>query len=258
MMHLSSVPLNEQDIADFEESGFLKIQHNIDLSSEITAYNREIEKSLSVQSDGIKRLGGYFSGHLNFNENEVAKSIFDKLIGPDTLETICRHLRIDHVKIRTNSNLNFPGSKFQHWHFDGDYENSFLILNVPLLPISSDNGPTEVLKGSHIDTKNFRRFVHAYRQGKTIYCPLYQNEVIFRDSRLWHRGTPNLSSRIRPMLAFIFERGTADCVGWQVADKRAFIYNNMYRSSLKGRAKEILLVQSRRLGYAKRYLLNEA
>jgi hypothetical protein len=258
MMESSSNELlTARNIEEIKECGFLKVRHTIDLSAETAAYQQEIDRCLENQKGDIRKLGGYFAGHLNFNEYEVAMAIFDKLITHTTLTAICDYLGVDDVRIRTNSNLNFPRSKFQHWHFDGDYKNNFMILNVPLIPISFENGPTEVLRGSHREVENFRRFVKAYRDEAPMKLPMQLDEITFRDSRLWHRGTPNASHRIRPMLAFIFERAKADQAGWQTDNKRAYVYNNMYGSSIKGRAKEILLVQSRRLGYVKRYLLNE-
>lgn len=249
--------LSPRNIKVLQDEGILNIRHTHDLATLRGEYNLAISNSLKAQGDSIKRLGGYFAGHLNFNEVHIAKSIFEVLVSPETLEGVREYLECNHISIRTNANLNFPGSKFQHWHFDGDYGRNFLILNVPLTEITTVNGPTEVLKGSHLHTSTFRRFVHSRDTRQLLKMPLQVDEVVFRDSRLWHRGTPNASADMRPMLAFIFERSMPDREGFLNADPRPHVYNNMYGSSLKGRAREILLVQSRRVGYLKRYIFND-
>jgi ectoine hydroxylase-related dioxygenase (phytanoyl-CoA dioxygenase family) len=70
---------------------------------------------------------------------------------------------------------------------------------VPVVDVNSENGPTEFLMGSHT---NVPAFSDKDREQPTRSFPIPANKgdaVIF-DIRIRHRGTPNNSPKVRPII----------------------------------------------------------
>ena len=93
-----------------------------------------------------------------------------------------------------------------------------LVVNVPVVDMSAENGSTEVWPGTHLDTtvaiqqgdiKLPSDRVEARRRVRPPLQPTVQaGGVVIRDLRLWHAGMPNLTDEARPMIAMIH------WVGW--------------------------------------------
>jgi ectoine hydroxylase-related dioxygenase (phytanoyl-CoA dioxygenase family) len=88
-----------------------------------------------------------------------------------------------------------------------------LIVNVPVVDMSAENGSTELWPGTHLDTR-----MHVQRgaievpdewaEMRRAEVPPIQPSVragslLIRDGRLWHRGMPNHTTAPRPMIAMI-------------------------------------------------------
>ena len=87
-----------------------------------------------------------------------------------------------------------------------------IVVNVPLVDFSPENGSTEIWVGSHLDTSvdvhsNIEVSAEALEQRRAISPPIQPSvkagSVILRDIRLWHAGMPNKTSHPRPMVAMI-------------------------------------------------------
>ncbi len=88
-----------------------------------------------------------------------------------------------------------------------------LVVNVPVVDMSAENGSTEVWPGSHTDTtvciqqgdiKLPPETVEARRAISPPLQPVVRaGSVVIRDLRLWHAGMPNLTDTPRPMIAMI-------------------------------------------------------
>ena len=245
---------NDSNIQELHLNGIIKFRINKDISSYQDEYLAEINKCLALDAKGISQLGGFIAGHLNFYEQKIARKIYFTLVDEQLEKYIKKYLNTSFLKIRSNANLNFPNSKSQHWHFDGSYNNKFLILNVPIISITSLNGPTEIYKRSQSNTSNIRKFIANYDNSLIYKVNISRDECILRDSRLWHRGTPNKSKDVRPMLAFIFERSENDNNYLNIpCHDNSYIYNNMYNSTFIGKVKEYLLVYLPILNYVDRF-----
>jgi ectoine hydroxylase-related dioxygenase (phytanoyl-CoA dioxygenase family) len=88
-----------------------------------------------------------------------------------------------------------------------------LVVNIPVVDMSEENGSTEIWPGTHRDTTVF------FQQGdikvredqlakqRAIAPPLqphvHRGSILIRDIRLWHRGMPNYTKTPRPMIAMI-------------------------------------------------------
>ena len=246
---------NDSNIQELHLNGITKFQNDKDISFYQDEYLEEINKCLALDVESISQLGGFIAGHLNFNEQKIARKIYSTLVDEQLEKFIKKYLNTPFLKIRSNANLNFPDSKFQHWHFDGCYKNNFLILNIPIIPITYLNGPTEIYLRSQNNTPNIRKFIGNYNKSMIHNSIISRDECTLRDSRLWHRGTPNKSNDVRPMLAFIFERSDKDNNYLNTpSDDNSYIYNNMYNSSFIGNIKEYLLVYLPILNYVNRFL----
>ena len=108
-------------------------------------------------------------------------------------------------------------------HSDADYEHPpcpfALVINVPLVAMTPENGSTEVWLGTHtnasLDDQEGRhgerasgRIKEALLQERAVSRPPSQpvvkkGSIVIRDLRLWHAGKPNMANDARVMLAMI-------------------------------------------------------
>jgi hypothetical protein len=91
-----------------------------------------------------------------------------------------------------------------------------LVVNVPLVDVSPENGSTEIWPGTHRDTTITadgdikipaevleRRRAQAPPLQPVVRC----GGVLIRDMRLWHAGMPNRTEQPRPMIAMVHAAG---------------------------------------------------
>ncbi|KAF2108063.1 phytanoyl-CoA dioxygenase family protein [Lophiotrema nucula] len=113
--------------------------------------------------------------------------------------------------------------KSQPTHNDADFDHPSipfaLVINVPLVTMTPENGSTEVWLGTHNGTTIAdQEGAHGDRASGRIKPDLLESRravrppsqpvvkkgsIVVRDLRLWHGGKPNLSLEPRVMLAFI-------------------------------------------------------
>jgi ectoine hydroxylase-related dioxygenase (phytanoyl-CoA dioxygenase family) len=107
------------------------------------------------------------------------------------------------------------GSQFQDWHrdtpplFDDAPETpSFqLAVNFPLVDVDDSNGPLETTRGTHrISREEALEGLEAGRF-RAERVPMQVGDVMIRDVRGLHRGTPNLTGVPRPMVVIGYSRG---------------------------------------------------
>jgi ectoine hydroxylase-related dioxygenase (phytanoyl-CoA dioxygenase family) len=88
-----------------------------------------------------------------------------------------------------------------------------LVVNVPVVDVSPQNGSTELWPGTHLDTtisiqrRNIKVPEDIVEKRRAIVPPLQPSmrygSVLIRDMRMWHRGMPNHTDEPRPMIAMI-------------------------------------------------------
>lgn len=87
-----------------------------------------------------------------------------------------------------------------------------LVVNIPLVDVSAENGSTEIWPGTHRDTtitagKDIKVPGDALRRRRAEVPPLQpvirRGGALIRDMRLWHAGMPNRTPNPRPMIALV-------------------------------------------------------
>jgi hypothetical protein len=149
--------------------------------------------------------GGMVSGHLNCFPGAASRFVHESLRESGVLELVqrlsTRPLRMPNV----GCNLNLPGSSAQNIHIDGYAADAFMIVNVAPLDIDIANGAIELCPRSHLQDRKYWEFVLA--RLPCVRVPMSKGDVMIRTSALWHRGMPNRTKAIRPMLGFTWEDG---------------------------------------------------
>ena len=89
------------------------------------------------------------------------------------------------------------GSSIQIWHADNAYKGVTFV--IPLVDLTLENGPTELLSGSHTLFKNIFNGINVVK-------PLLSaGDCLVFDARLLHRGGENSSDTSRPILVIRFD-----------------------------------------------------
>jgi len=75
-----------------------------------------------------------------------------------------------------------------------------LAVNFPLVEVRTDNGPFDIARGTHMLSKEegLRAVESGEKKLETVVMQL--GDVMIRDVRALHRGTPNRTSEPRPMV----------------------------------------------------------
>ncbi len=140
-------------------------------------------------------------------------------------------------------NLNLPGSVAQHYHADGLYAEEFLICNVAVVDTDEHNGALDVLPGTHQRYYEFWRYALERKYRLSTRLPMRCGDVVVRRSTLWHRGAPNRSREVRPMMGITFgEPCAAGHDPFAVNGGAMSIYPNWFPPSRLGRARERVFV----------------
>jgi ectoine hydroxylase-related dioxygenase (phytanoyl-CoA dioxygenase family) len=144
-----------------------------------------------------------------FNDARVITSPFvlpivEALVGKDC---ICHYFAADTP---------LPGSEYQDAHADifplfpetplvlPPYS---IVVNIPLVDVNEENGPLEIWPGGthhYVAPRSEIPALAAVMHAERVLMPA--GSIVIRDSRMWHRGTPNRSNAPRPNFAMIYSR----------------------------------------------------
>ena len=114
-----------------------------------------------------------------------------------------------------NGNTNTPGSTQQSLHMDTghlwpnlnpSHPAASVVVNIPMIDVTEERGAIELWPGTHLVgdvpldevAEEAQRKVRPPVRGITE-----KGDILMRDMRLWHRGTPNLSNKHRHMIALV-------------------------------------------------------
>jgi ectoine hydroxylase-related dioxygenase (phytanoyl-CoA dioxygenase family) len=140
-------------------------------------------------------------------ENPFAVQVTEAAIGADFFCTFY------------NTNTQWPHSGMQHVH--RDFDHLFpghpialpiiqVIVNIPLIDFTLENGATEVWPGTHLIVDELPNDGEALEERArclpSVRTTVSAGSIILRDMRTWHRGMPNQTDEIRTMLAMIYDR----------------------------------------------------
>lgn len=135
---------------------------------------------------------------------------------PDVLAVVSRVAGPDPVLCQFASDTPLKGSDYQPWHADtpglfpelgsNDTPSYQLAVNFALCDVGDDNGPFETTFGTHRMTR--KEATEKLQAGmlQTHRLPMAMGDVMIRDVRAMHRGTPNSTDRPRPMVVLGYSR----------------------------------------------------
>jgi Phytanoyl-CoA dioxygenase (PhyH) len=224
----------------FDEEGYVVLPGLV-AKAELQSVQARLSEEFQrwKHSSAAFRGGGVLAGHLNCYPGAVARGVLDQLKNAGVLELAQQLMPTDPHAIRMGCNFNLPGSVEQHYHMDGIYLESFLIVNVCVVDTNLDNGAIDLVPKTHQRFYKFWEFAagRVYR-GSTRVC-MSQGDVLIRTSTLWHRGMPNRSQNARPMLALTLgEKHVNTDDPFAFNDGKVEFQVNWFRTNLLGRLRE--------------------
>ena len=89
-----------------------------------------------------------------------------------------------------------------------------IVINIPLIDFTIENGATEIWPGSHLifdDSEVLNKPYNVCNDERAAQLPSFQmvmpaGSVVVRDMRCWHRRMPNRTQTLRSMLALVYFR----------------------------------------------------
>lgn len=197
----------------------------------------EIIRGSGEMTDHEKRTG---QGHLQLGLRRRAPYVCSDLVVNPAIEAIVAEILGEGAWLGFyNGNVNLPGSTNQPLHFDRPFswkteeqarqagENwppraTTLSCSVALQEITVENGATEIYPGTHKETavadwplgerpEYYPDLIERWSPPARMAIPA--GGVCFRDPRMWHRGMPNPSNMVRPMMALTYHAGI--CRHWR-------------------------------------------
>jgi hypothetical protein len=134
----------------------------------------------------------------------------------DLLSVIERIAGPEPVMCQLASDTPIKGSDYQAWHADtpplfpewnnNDTPSFQIAVNFALCDVDDDNGPFETTYGTHRMNKDEAMAALAAGKLQTHRLPMAMGDVMIRDVRAVHRGTPNHTDRPRPMVVIGYSR----------------------------------------------------
>jgi ectoine hydroxylase-related dioxygenase (phytanoyl-CoA dioxygenase family) len=169
---------------------------------------RHVEREGHMQNRGSERyyvtlpFAAPFADPAIYEDNDIL-AIVEKLVGDDCVM----------VQLATDTPL--LGSDYQDTHRDAqplfpeleaETPPFQLAVNFPLVDVRVENGPVEIAKGTHRVTK--AEGMRMLEAGEVALEPVEMElgDVMIRDVRGLHRGTPNRTSLARPMVVIGYSR----------------------------------------------------
>ncbi|MDR5773984.1 phytanoyl-CoA dioxygenase family protein [Caballeronia sp. LP006] len=197
---------------DFERDGFVLLREHFPRAT-IEAWRDAFMPLLAPHreaADGNRGPGRYYVT-LPFEGAFADPSIF---CDEDIVAIVERVAGADPVMCQLATDTPVRGSDFQDWHrdtpalFDDAPETpSFqLAVNFPLVDVDDSNGPLETTRGTHRMSREEALAGLADGRFPAERVPMRIGDVMIRDVRGLHRGTPNLSGAPRPMVVVGYSR----------------------------------------------------
>ena len=212
----------QRALAALQEDGFVVLHGAIDPAHIETLRERmlaDVGRILALADVPYQ----FNDGHLQQDPPPFPPYLFRDVLVNDLVVEVTRAVLGDGVKNAFYSgNTCLPNTTRQPLHVDAgqlwpDLETATpaysLVVNVPVVDATPENGSTELWPGTHLDTTRaiddsdikLPPAVEERLRGerRPLQPTVPAGSVLIRDMRLWHRGMPNLSDRPRPMIAMI-------------------------------------------------------
>jgi ectoine hydroxylase-related dioxygenase (phytanoyl-CoA dioxygenase family) len=136
-------------------------------------------------------------------DNDAIMAVVEELVGADgvmcQLASDTPMLGSDYQELHRDTQLLFPETGAETPPYQ-------LAVNFPLVDVTDENGPLEWAPGTHVLSK--AEGMAKIESGEIPLQRLYMNrgDVLIRDVRHIHRGTPNRTRTPRPMVVIGYSR----------------------------------------------------
>ena len=201
---------------DFNRDGLVVLRRHFEPDL-LRAWQREFQPLLAAHvahaKDDPNRGAQRFYVTLPFAGTFADPAVYED---PDVLAIVERVAGPDPVLCQLASDTPLKGSDYQAWHVDtpplfpetgGNDTPSFQIaVNFPLVDVTEDNGPFETTCGTHRMTKDAALAGLADGTLARHRLQMALGDLMVRDVRALHRGTPNTTDEPRPMVVLGYSR----------------------------------------------------
>ncbi len=210
-----------QVTAAIREDGFAVIGGVVDHAHLDTLRNRMEEDLLKIRALSVVP-HNFVWGNIQQDPPPYADFIFrDVVANPFVCQVTSTVLGPGAYINGISGNTNVPESQLQPVHVDEgqlwpDLETAHpaarLVVNVALDDTTEENGAIELWPGTHLEVRkvkgeDIRVSEEALEARRSTVPPILgstkRGDVLVRDMRLWHRGTPNSSDASRFMIAMV-------------------------------------------------------
>ena len=211
----------QRAVTAIRNEGFVLLHRAIDLDHIAILRARmlaDVDEILSLDNVPYQ----FNNGHLQQDPPPFPPYLFRDIVANDFVVEITQAVLGEGVKNSFYSgNTCLPNTSQQPLHVDSgqlwpDLAHATpaysLVVNVPVVDTSPQNGSTELWPGTHLDTnrtqgEDIKLSPAAEARHRSECLPLQPSvpagSALVRDIRLWHRGMPNHTQQPRPMIAMI-------------------------------------------------------
>jgi phytanoyl-CoA dioxygenase PhyH len=213
------IPQDQLDrwLFEFKLNGFIVIKDLLPLDL-VDAMNVQFLEILALEEEMARR-GDPLSGRGKDRYAVSIGSLVEKSGGPlndararrpPLVEELVSHILGPWRYSKLIVECPCPGSGYMGWHIDSYHASpedrarpkrtTQLKLQVPLVDVTDDRAPMEVLPGSH--RMHYYEGDEAVKALPAVYCArllMSRGDGFLRDGDLVHRGTPNRSDVPRPL-----------------------------------------------------------
>ena len=176
------------------------------------AFQPLLEAGMAADKDDPNRGPGRFYVTLPFHglwadpqviDNDAVMAIVTDLVGADSvmcqLATDTPVVGSDYQVLHRDTQLLFPETGVESPPYQ-------LAVNFPLVDVTDANGPMEWAPGTHMMSKPYGMARVTSGEIPLVKAHMAKGDVMIRDVRHIHRGTPNPSGVPRPMVVIGYSR----------------------------------------------------
>jgi len=227
----------------FKDDGFITIPNFIKSDNEeFINISSQLETEVKIKYSKIdkRKFGGAIMGNLGVYPGKFGNKIYQICLDNRLNETVKKTLgrNISDFQIFFGGNLCLPNSSGQNFHIDGKFNSKLFIFSIATSKITYENGPTEIISGSHKKNIPYWKFILSRKHKVKI--KLNIGDLIIRQHNLWHKGSSNKTQESRFLMSFfLFPKNVHVKESYEITDD-VKIYPNFFSATLLGKFKETI------------------